>query len=94
MSLRFPTMVSVEELHENTATILAQTKGSDHPTAIRDGEQTSAVLMSVESYDKTEEKIRLLKRLAKGEREIASGEGFDLDDVLADADRLLSSHQT
>ena len=47
--------------------------------------------MSVEAYERTESERLLLRRLAKGEAEIAAGEGYDLDSVLADADRLLRS---
>lgn len=32
----------------------------------------------------------LVRLLARGEREIAKGEGHDLDEVLAEADRLLA----
>jgi hypothetical protein len=36
-------------------------------------------------YDK-----ELLRRLVKGERDIETGEGYDLDTVLAEADSLLA----
>jgi hypothetical protein len=41
-------------------------------------------------YQKGEQEREILKLLALGEKEIAIGKGYDLDDVLGDADALLS----
>jgi hypothetical protein len=48
-----------------------------------------AVLFSPGSYQPTEAEREILTRLAQGEQEIARGEGYDLDDVLDEADALL-----
>jgi PHD/YefM family antitoxin component YafN of YafNO toxin-antitoxin module len=50
----------------------------------------AAVLLSVNAYEKSEQEREILKMLALGEREIAAGTGYDLDDVLADADGFLA----
>ena len=47
-------------------------------------------MLSVDAYEKGKQEREILKLLARGEREIAVGKGFDLDDVLAEADELLS----
>ncbi len=47
--------------------------------------------MSIGVWEKAEAERDLLRRLAQGECEIASGAGHDLDEVLAEADRLLNS---
>ena len=52
--------------------------------------RAAAVLMSVEAYKAAEHERQLLRLLAKGNREIAAGKGYGLDDVLADADELLA----
>jgi hypothetical protein len=44
----------------------------------------------VDAYQKGEQEREILRLLALGEREIAVGKGYDLDDVLAEADALLS----
>jgi DNA-binding CsgD family transcriptional regulator len=41
-------------------------------------------------YEKSRQEREILKLLAKGEREIAAGKGYDLNDVLAQADALLA----
>lgn len=37
-------------------------------------------------------KLELLRLLALGEQEILEGKGFELDEVLADADALIREH--
>jgi len=44
----------------------------------------------LDAYKKGEQEREILRLLALGEKEISAGEGFDLDDVLAEADELLS----
>ena len=48
------------------------------------------VMVDVEAYERFENEKELLRLLAKGEREIAAGKGYDLDTVLAEADSLLA----
>jgi hypothetical protein len=43
----------------------------------------------VDAYEKSEQEKALLRLLAKGEKEIEAGEGYDLDTVFAEADALL-----
>ena len=47
-------------------------------------------MLSVDAYQKGEREREILRVLALGEREIAVGKGYDLYDVLAEADALLS----
>ena len=55
-----------------------------------DGGKAAAVLLSFDAYRKGEQEREILRLLARGEKEIAAGKGHDLDDVLAEADALLS----
>ena len=48
------------------------------------------MLIGVDAYEKSEHEKELLHLLAKGDREIEIGEGYDLDTVLAEADALLA----
>ena len=48
------------------------------------------MMLTVEEYERTENERQILLLLARGEKEIARGAGHDLDDVLAEADRLLA----
>ena len=86
---RVPAIVPVSDLRQGAADVLAQVRKSRQPVVITQRGRAAAVMMSVESYEESERERELLRRLAQGEREIAKGKGFDLRDVLADADRLL-----
>ena len=47
-------------------------------------------MVSVEAYERAEHERQILRLLARGEREIAAAKGYDLGEVLAEADRLLA----
>jgi len=53
-----------------------------------------AVILGVDAYEKLEHEKEILRLLAKGDREIETGEGYDLDTVLNEADTLLSKEST
>jgi hypothetical protein len=46
-------------------------------------------MLSVEAYERSERDRQLLLLLARGDKEIAAGEGMTLESVMAEADRLL-----
>jgi prevent-host-death family protein len=87
--VRVPAIVPVSDLRQGAADVLAQVRKSGQPVVITQRGRAAAVLISVESYEESEKEREILRRLAQGDREIAKGKGFDLSDVLADADRLL-----
>ena len=47
-------------------------------------------MLSFKAYERAEHERKILWLLARGEREIAAAKGYDLDEVLAEADRLLA----
>lgn len=63
---------------------------SNEPFTITQRGRAAAVLIGVEAYEKSEHEKELLRLLAKGDGEIESGEGYDLDTVLAEADARLT----
>ena len=52
--------------------------------------RAAAIMISPESFERSENEREILKRLARGERDISKGKGFDLDSVFAEADELLA----
>jgi len=42
-------------------------------------------------YERSQHELDLLRLLARGEKEIELGVGYDLEDVLKEADRFLDS---
>jgi hypothetical protein len=47
-------------------------------------------MLSMDAYERGERERQLLRLLVRGEQEIATGVGHDLDEVLAEADSLLA----
>ncbi len=85
-----PTKIPVSDLKQDTSATLKRVRKSKRPLILTQRGRPAAVLLSVDAYEKGEQEREILKVLALGEREIAVGKGYDLDDVLGEADALLS----
>jgi prevent-host-death family protein len=88
---KVPELVPVTDLREAAADVLKQLRGSDEPIIITQRGRAAAVMLSVETYQKTQHERELLRVLAKGETELRAGKGFELEEVLAQADALLKT---
>jgi len=87
---KIPAIIPVTDLRQDAAAALKQVKETRQPVVITQRGRAAAVLLSMESYERGEHERQILRLLALGEREIAAGKGFDLDEVLAEADALLA----
>ena len=87
---KVPTIIPVTDLRKDAAGALKHAKASRLPVVITQRGRAAAVLVSMEAYEQSEHERQLLHLLARGEQEITAGEGFDLDQVLAEADALLA----
>ena len=83
-------ILPVSDLRQNAAKILKKLRDNKEPIIITQRGRAAAVIIGIEAYEKSEHDKELLKLLAKGEKEIERGEGYDLDTVLAEADLILS----
>ena len=83
-------IIPVSDLRQDAARILRQLREKREPLIITQRGRAAAVMVDVEAYERFENEKELLRLLAKGEREIAAGGGYDLDTVLAEADSLLA----
>ena len=81
--------IPVSDLHHDAAAAINRLKRSPDPIVITQQGQATAVLMSFESYERDERERALLRRLARGEKEIQNDYGHSLEDVLAEANALL-----
>ena len=86
-------IIPVSDLRQDAAKILKQLQNNPDPLVITQRGRAAAVLIGVEAYEKSEHEKELLRFLAKGDKEIEIGEGYDLDTVLAEADSLLDKEQ-
>jgi prevent-host-death family protein len=86
---KVPQIVPVTDLRQDAAAVLRRLKGSREPLVITQRGRAAAIMLSPESYERSQQERELLRLLARGEREIAQGEGHSLESVLRDADALL-----
>ena len=82
--------IPLTQLQHDPSTALKRVRKSKGPLVVTHGGRAAAVLLSLDTYKKGEREREILRLLARGEKEIATGKGYDLDDVLAEADALLS----
>ena len=83
-------IIPVSDLRQDAAKVLKQLKDSKEPLIITQRGRAAAVMQSVESFEQSEHDKELPRLLAKGDREIGIGEGYDLEAVLAEADSILT----
>lgn len=87
---KMPDIIPITDLRQDAAAALKRVKSSSQPVVITQRGRAAAILLSMEAYERREHERQLLHLLARGEQEIAAGKGFDLDQVLADADAILA----
>lgn len=87
---KIPSIIPVSDLRQDAARVLKKTRSSDEPVFITQRGRATAVLMSIEAFERSANEREVLRLLARGEKEIAGGVGHDLDSVLAEADELLA----
>ncbi|MBW2144776.1 MAG: type II toxin-antitoxin system Phd/YefM family antitoxin [Deltaproteobacteria bacterium] len=87
-------IIPVSDLRKDAAKILKRLKKLKEPLIITQRGRAAAVMQSVESFEQSEHEKELLRLLAKGEREIEIGEGYDLETVFAEADLILAGKQS
>ena len=87
---RIPAIIPVSDLRHGVAEVLRKVNDTKEPFVITQRGRAAAVLLSVGEYEKTMYERDLLLSLVRGEKEIQQGKGFTLDEVMSDADALLS----
>ena len=91
--VKIPNIVPITDLRQDATTIVGRVTKSREPLVITQRGRAAVVMVSVEDYEHSQHELELLRLLARGQKEIETGEGYDLDAVLADADILLEELQ-
>ena len=73
----------ISYLKANAADVLKNLRASGMPMVITQNGEATAVLQDVQSYEKAQEQLALLKILALGNREVDEGKLTALDDLAA-----------
>ena len=87
---KVPNIIPITDLRQDAARVLKRVKGTKEPVVITQRGRAAAVMMSRDAYEKAEHERQLLHLLARGDKEIAAGKGYDLETVMAEADALLA----
>ena len=87
---KVPAIVPISDLRKDAANILEQMKRSHDPVVITQRGRATAVLVSVEEYERSAHEREILRLLAQGDKEVAAGKGYELEEVLKEADRILA----
>ena len=85
-----PDIIPVSDLRQAAAKTLRRVRRSKQPLVVTQRGRAAAVIIGIDAYQRGERERAILKLLAQGEREIRAGRGSDLEDVLAEADDILS----
>jgi len=84
-----PKIIPISDLRQNASDVVKQVASSREPVFITQRGRAAAVVVSMESYERSQHEREILRLLALGEKEIQAGTGYSLDEVLKEADRLL-----
>ena len=87
---KVPDIIPVSDLRQDAASVLKRVRHTKQPLVITQRGRAAAVMLSMEAYERSEYEKQILQLLARGEKEIKAGKGYDLENVLADADALLA----
>jgi prevent-host-death family protein len=87
---KVPAIVPISDLRDDAANVLERMKKSREPVVITQRGRAAAVMVSIEEYERSEHERELLRLLVQGDKEVAAGKGYELEDVLKDADRILA----
>ena len=87
---KVPAIVPISDLREDAANILDRMKKSHEPVVITQRGRATAVMVSVEDYERSAHEREILRLLAQGEKEVARGKGYELEEVFKQADRILA----
>jgi prevent-host-death family protein len=87
---RPPKIIPISDLRQDASGVIKRVAASRDPLFITQRGRAAAVLVSMKEYEQTQHELEILRLLARGEKEIEAGAGFDLESVLAEADALLA----
>jgi prevent-host-death family protein len=86
-----PKIIPISDLRQNASDVVKSVSASRQPVFITQRGRAAAVMVSMAVYEEAQHEIDILRLLARGEKEIAAGVGYDLDGVLKEADRFLEA---
>jgi prevent-host-death family protein len=86
-----PKIIPISDLRQNASDVVKDISASKQPVFITQRGRAAAVMVSMQVYEESQHELDILRLLARGEKEIEAGAGYELDGVLKETDRFLES---
>jgi prevent-host-death family protein len=86
-----PKIIPISDLRQNASDVVKGVSTTRQPVFITQRGRAAAVMVSMEAYEEAQHELDILRLLAKGEKEIEAGVGYDLDEVLKEADHFIEA---
>jgi prevent-host-death family protein len=84
-----PRIVPISDLRADAAALVKETRETRSPVFITQRGRATAVLMSIEEYERADE-TAMREAIRRGIEQMERREGRDLEEVLAEARRIVS----
>jgi prevent-host-death family protein len=84
-----PKIIPISDLRQKASDVVRGVSSSRQPVFITQRGRATAVMVSMQAYEESQHELDILRLLARGEKEIETGSGYELEDVLKEADRIL-----
>jgi prevent-host-death family protein len=88
-----PKIIPISDLRQNASDVVRGVSSSREPVFITQRGRAAAVMVSVQVYEESQHELDILRLLARGEKEIEAGVGYELQEVLKEADRFLETEK-
>lgn len=87
--MKIPDIIPISDLQQDAAAVLQRLRSSGGPLVVTQRGRAVAVIQGIKDFEKSESEREMLRQLAAGDREIATGRGHSLSSVIKEADTLL-----
>jgi prevent-host-death family protein len=88
-----PRIIPISDLRQKTSEVFKDVN-SGNAVFITQRGRAAAVLVSMKSYEELQDELDILRQLARGEKEIQSGQVHEMEEVFEEADRLLGASES
>jgi prevent-host-death family protein len=88
-----PKIIPISDLRQNASDVVRGVSSSREPVFITQRGRAAAVIVSMKVYEESQHELDILRLLARGEKEIEAGIGYELQEVLKETDRFLETEK-
>ncbi len=88
--MKTPKIIPISDLRKKTSDVLKDIS-SGNTVFITQRGRAAAVMVSMKAYEHSQHELDILRLLARGEKEIEAGTGYEFDEVLREADHFLEA---